>query len=190
MAEIPDIELWSQFNLGVHNNPDPGGGLLYALRYSDEHLDMQRNAVLRPIIDSSAEIIEVDSAQLAIDMSTVAETEMARVLVLLEELSIVNEAVEYQTDGGVTPMSLKDFAQGLIIGFFQGARARGMAKSLLYVEQDIPRIVSDLATADEQNGVLTKSERRILEGLSDFAAHHTDRLAGRHSVVLAGTEEW
>ena len=42
---MTDKTLWEEFNL-AENNPDQGGGILYALRYNADRIKAHREAVV------------------------------------------------------------------------------------------------------------------------------------------------
>jgi hypothetical protein len=181
MIDPAELSLWNQFNL-AENNPDPGGGILYAIRYDTEGLLAHRDAITEAIVDSGARISEVDD-RLGIDASAIKSADRPRVAALLEELSVVSEAIEYHEEG-VTTNSIAGLSDHL-----RGVLLTGLVTNQLvafdFANITIPQIVRDIETAHDQNNVLRPEEQRTVRDLGEFAARRAKQIAS-NSIIIIG----
>jgi hypothetical protein len=172
MIDATEKILWDQFNL-AENNPDPGGGILYAIRYDTEELLAHRDAVISACDEAGASIREINDTLVGVTLFDVAEEDQDRVVILLEELSVVSEAIEYH-EAGINPADLSDLAD------------ESKIYALNLVDLGIPTLVDDLEVAQSQNDVLTLEDQRIIRGLGSFASMNAE-LFGSHRVVILGS---
>lgn len=187
MAE--SMELGAEFNLR-ENNPDPGGGLLYAVRYSPDMLDLKTEQVLDALDHWGYEFIEHED-QIGfrhVEGGPVEE----RAVIMLGELSVINDAKHYQALGwGVNHESVGEVirdAQGMALDAFDRTLRRDSdAKIEAYdmATLHLPQLIRDLAIADAQNGVLSTAERHALDGLADTASFIGRALDGRRIIIGA-----
>ena len=184
MTESSQAELWTQFNLAAHN-PDPGGGILYALRYDSDKLFAMRDSVVGAMTDNNATISEQEDG-LAIGWPDVSETGINRLLALTEELSVVNEAL-WRADEGVKPATIEEFSEQLKRTFLQKMFGEGkpdLVELFIFVEYAIPQIVSDIMLAHCQNEVLSKKQQDSIASLGSFAAGKSNELNESHIVII------
>jgi len=178
--------MWSEFNL-AENNPDPGGGILYAIRYDTDDLAEHRATVVDAMRVAGTSIADVDG-MLAVDLSGVNEDDRQRVRVLVEELSVTNEAIEYH-EAGINPNSIDGLANSLKSSFGDGILSDDTDKKIAafnLLDLGIPLIVGDLKTAQEQNRPLTQEEYRTVKGLGDFAARSSRFYGSRRVIIIGG----
>jgi hypothetical protein len=187
MIDATEKILWDQFNL-AENNPDPGGGILYAIRYDTEELLAHRDAVISACDEAGASIREINDTLVGVTLFDVAEEDQDRVVILLEELSVVSEAIEYH-EAGINPADLSDLADELKASFrceITSSRIESKIYALNLVDLGIPTLVDDLEVAQSQNDVLTLEDQRIIRGLGSFASMNAE-LFGSHRVVILGS---
>ncbi len=180
MTEPEVSPLWQVFNLASYN-PDPGGGILYAINYDTENLLAHRAGVSATLVNAGAIIFEMDES-LAVDLAEVQEPDRERAKILLEELSVVNEAVEYH-ESGFNPSSIEDLADKLRKVFLTSLF---MDKSAAFdiANISIPQIVRDIRTAQSQNDVLSESETETIENLSEYAEKRAEQIAKDEIRIL------
>lgn len=97
---IQSFELGEQFNLrGM--NLDAGGGLLYALRYSPEILELKMHSILDRLHEWGFEFIEFEEDCIGIQpMGGETVTEYSSIVpIMAEELSVISDARFYQSQG-------------------------------------------------------------------------------------------
>ena len=177
-----DRELWEAFNL-AEKNPDRGGGILYCIRYGSDRLKAQQDIVISKLQAMSVEIIEVEN-QLGIKIKPgMTKSERETMLIMLEELSVVNEALEY---GGVGlgNMGSLDMLKNALVGSYFNLLGRDKVAAYDIVDMVIPEIVSDIRHAEKQGKVLSSAERKILDDLAGFAARQVENMNG--TQVLFG----
>ena len=181
MTDAAELSLWNQFNL-AEDNPDPGGGILYAVRYGTESLLAHRNVVTEVLINSGATICELDYNGLGVDVSAVKGDDMPLVTVLLEELSVVSEAIE-DHDAGLDVESIADLSDHL-----RKALAVGLVTDQLttfdIANITIPQMVRDIETAHNQNNVLSPEDQTIVRGLGEFAARRAEQIANNGIMII------
>ncbi|MBI2657725.1 hypothetical protein HYX08_03445 [Candidatus Woesearchaeota archaeon] len=161
--------LWEEFNL-AENNPDQEGGILYAMRYDAERIKAHRGAVVGALRDIGIEFQEVDNLIGMFPKNVLSESETRRVYALAEELSVLNEATEYQEAGFGRFKTWGELKDGLVSHYF----------SLLLDKKDlvgaynlatmvIPQIVRDLRIAQAQGKPFSSGEKRTIDDLLAFA---------------------
>jgi hypothetical protein len=185
MAHDVQTELWNKFNL-AENNPDPGGGMLYALRYDTDSLTSHRDAVVESIRARGASIVVLGD-MLGIDLYELEAEDEGTAMLLVEELSVVNEALEYHKDGIVYD-SIDALAANIKGSFIDGIISNDAGKkadAYNLVGLGIPMLVKDLKTAHAQNEVFSPDELRTVRELGNFAATQVE-LFGNHRVVIIG----
>jgi hypothetical protein len=182
--EIPkEKDLWKQFNLGK-NNPSPGGGILYCLRYSPERIEAHQESVISALENIGAEIIDLGQG-LGISLKGLGESEQRRAVILLEELSVLNEAQEYHEAGFGRYRSISELKDGLICSYLR-ALERDQVAAYDLVDVNIPQIVRDISIADKQNKILNSLEREEIKELSDFARRQVEHMNHPGGYIVFG----
>lgn len=86
--------LWKEFNL-AENNQDQSWWILYAMKYSREVLEVKREYVTKAI--ELLEVKPIDKWDLIeVRISGLSKDDIQRLYLLLEELSVINEALEWK----------------------------------------------------------------------------------------------
>jgi len=177
-----DRELWEAFNL-AKNNPDRGGGILYCIRYGSERLKAHQDTLISALQAMPLEIIEVEN-QLGIKIKPdMTESKRETLLIMLEELSVVNEALEYVQAGLGDLGSLDKLKTALQGTYFNLYDSRALTDAYNFVSMSIPEIVRDIRHSDTHNDVLSSAERKILDELMTFAIRQERILNKPHRVV-------
>lgn len=183
MSQISAENPWTQFNLG-NNNLDPGGGILYAIRYDTPDLQAQQVRVAEAL-DSSGAAIQLEAGIPGVDIVGLDAAARQKAFMLLEELSVVNEALEYHA-AGYNQNSVSELADTLKSAVsIKELTNENKGEVLDMLEIGIPQIVHDLRFAHLQNGVLSEHEVATVDNLSTFAAHRAQTL-GSQRVFLLG----
>ncbi len=157
------------FNLG-EANPDPGAGLLYSLRYGAERLRGHQNAGIKALRKIGVAFEDIGEGMVAARTEITSDdtSQTARVMALCEELSCLNEALEYK-DQGATWKSVIEVETVHLTAFYDFIRTGNIVDAYAIVSGAIPQIVSDLMTAHHQNKVLSPYDLGVLKRLQTFA---------------------
>jgi len=184
-----ESELWGQFNL-AENNPDPGGGILYALRYSPEHLAAQRQGVVLALGDLGVRLYDLGEG-IGAAYSETPVSEHWKIPLLLEELSVINEADEYASSGLGGAQSIPELVpaiRSIYFSYLEGYRSTGdpepLAVAGLLVDEAIPGLIRDLIVAQDQSGVLSKKDQAALRELQEFSSRQSHVLASGEFVLF------
>lgn len=171
----PDYNLWSELDLGEHN-PDPGGGILYALYYESDQLRDHQTRLIDSLAQIGCSICEQEDG-LQIDISKIDQNDQDGVIFLLEELSVTNTALMHVEDGA-TPMPLEKFIAELKNAFFVGLmQTRPDLPTLYnYVDQELPNLVTGILTTHERSGTLTPESEKAVRELGEFATYQVKKL--------------
>lgn len=183
--EKHDKTLWEEFSL-AENNPDPGAGILYCLKYSEDRIKAHREAVIKVLKGLGIEMEEIEEGVAVIPAHKPDDSESRKLLILLEELSCLNEAQEYKEAGLKDVHTIPQLTEALTSLYYKLLGERRMADAYNLVDVSIPQIVRDLSIAQEQNGVLSKTDKDALMELETFAKRVTERLAGSNRLVVFG----
>ena len=109
--------LWQEFNLG-ENNADPGGGILYCLRYDGGRIKAHQESVVSAVQSMGVQLEEVDEGIAVVPQWHLDHSESDRLVVLLEELSCLNEAQEYVDAGYGQFNNLMELNHGFFTHYF------------------------------------------------------------------------
>jgi hypothetical protein len=176
-----EAALWNQFNL-AENNPDQGG-ILYAVRYDTETLLNHRDAVVEALVDSGAGITELSPGSIGIVMNGVKDADRQRTALLLEELSVVGEAIEYH-DVGLDDDSIADLSEHLRDLLVKHIVVGSPSQAFEFANVQVSRIARDIESAHEQNQVLSAEEHQTMEDLGRFAAIKARQILGGRIIPL------
>jgi hypothetical protein len=185
MNDMTPENLWQEFNL-AENNPDPGGGILYAIRYETDALREQQSRVIGGLVTMGVGISvgEFDN-QLRVVIPETAPEQRQKAAIMLEELSVVNEALEYHV-AGFDCESISELSERLKATFRSQFNNTDKVDAYDLATIAIPQIVGNILAAHEQNGVLSKEEVVTVLGLRDFAGEKEALLDGSHGIVVLG----
>jgi len=186
MTNNPETALWHQFDL-AERNQDPGGGILYAIRYDSAALYSHRDNVVNILTEHGVSIYVNQDGVLTIDLTKSAEDAEERLEVLIEELTVVNDAIELH-EMGLNPGSIMGMSNSLKNSFYQAIDSTNpddRIDALNLVDLGIPQIVHDLEVAHVQNQVLSDSDEQTVKALGEFASYKSD-LHGGHRVIVMG----
>ena len=175
--------LWEQFNLRDYNL-DQGGGILYCIRYSPERLSAHRNAIIRSLESRGIYIEEAEDRLGVGSRRTQNHEERNSALMMLEELSVLNEATEYQEAVFGQYRSIRELVDGIKTSVLEGISQESLVDTYNFLEMSVPQIVRDIRIADQQNKVLCNKERQALNSLMEFASRQVRQLNSPHGLVL------
>ena len=181
----PEEKLWREFNLG-ERNPAQGGGILYCLRYSKERLEGHQEQVIKSLENLQVSIRDFSEFRLALDLNMVLRGDKKRVFSLLEELSVINEALEHKVGGFGKCRTIADLKDLLISSYLVCLKSGDMANSYEIVASLIPQIIKDLNIAGVQGKKFKRYEQRDIQELKDFAKRQFDHLNDSRGYVLFG----
>ena len=140
-----------------NNGGDPGAGILYAIRYTNEVLrDHQKivAAVLTDLIGYSD-----DSGP----KKKLSNPESRSARLLSEELSCVNEALEY-SDVGFQCNTILELCDFYTRAVFLSTQKKDYVAVQYIASVAIPEVVMDIMVSHQMNDVLTREdENEILE---------------------------
>lgn len=176
--------LEKQFNL-AENNPDQGGGILYSMRYSKDHIEEHHMQVVEALKRIGVTFKDEGERIAVTPEKELSPEEQRRTLALLEELSVINEAREYKETGLDNIQNISDLKNCLILSFHALLDAKNLVDAYNFVTLFIPRIVSDIRLADKQNQVLSAQDRKDVNELAAFAAAK-EKMLNKHRIVIMG----
>lgn len=176
--------LWMEFNLG-ENNPDVGGGILYCLRYDSKILDHKRDYIISNLNSQHLKIKEHGECLEVIPPKDMRKSDIPRTVLLLEELSVLNDALDYASIGLDQYNSLFELKNGLITNYFDMLKPDQVGAYNL-VDMFIPQVARELYIADKQNKILSSSERDELEQLVSFAENQVKHLNNPGGYMILG----
>jgi hypothetical protein len=171
MANEINYELWQQFNL-ARGNPSPGGGIFYCMKYSKERLEAHQAQIISVLTGSGATIRE-SRGGLGVAFKKMDDDGKTRAVRLLEELSVLNEALEYHSVGIGECRNIEDLKNHLISRYFESL-ARDKVSAYNLVDVVIPQIVKDVSISDLQGLGLKAHEKRTLAELKQFASRQVE----------------
>lgn len=153
----------------TEQNPDPGAGILYCLRYRKRRIYYHQRSVVKAL-RSLGVGLEVLLGEIVVKPSRILdESEQRRLGSLLEELSCLNEARTYSAAGFSKFHSIRDLKKGLISTYSALIEYQRIRQAYDVIHKVIPQLVRELRTANHQNKVLSPSERKDLSELLQFA---------------------
>lgn len=180
------MSLEQQFNL-AEANPDPGGGILYCMRYDREHIEEHHAQVIQALkrIGVTFKDDETSGGIAAVPENELTPDEEKTELALLEELSVINEAREYKEVGldGVT--NVKELCERLTLSFYENLDQKRLVDAYNFVSVFLPTVIRDLQIADKQNGVLSKKDRDAVQQLADFATAK-EKMLNKNRILILG----
>jgi uncharacterized membrane protein YecN with MAPEG domain len=173
---MEEKSLWEEFNL-AQANPDRGGGILYCLRYPEDRLRAHQKQVISAINDLGAVPKDLGEFITVVPGREWDLHERRRVAYLLEELSVLNEALEYVDVGFGVFNNVSELKDGLIMHYLDALLKRGdVLHAYGLVTSTIPGIAKDLRTAHEQNRVLSPQDEVALRDMEFFSLMHTNMM--------------
>lgn len=177
--------LWDKFNL-AEKNPDQGGGILYCLRYTYERIRGHQESIVTALESIGIELVEIDEGIGVKSTLALNESEQNRVYALLEELSCLNEALEYAEAGLNQYNSIGQLGNGLMNTYIELLKENKKPDAYNFITMMMYPIIRDLRTANNQNGVLSASERRELTDLIEFTKGQYDLLNRPKEYIVLG----
>lgn len=183
--EKQEKTLWEEFNL-AENNPDPGGGVAYCLKYDEDRISAHRESVITALKEIGVKMEELGEDIAVVPPHQFDDSEQQKLLLLLEELSCLNEACEYIDAGLTNVKSVFELKSILISSYSELLKENNLADAYNLVDMFITQLVHDLTIAHEQNKILTNTDLKELEELADFAEREVKKLNNPHGFVVMG----
>ena len=174
--------LWMEFNLR-ENNPDVGGGILYCLRYDSKILAHKRDYIISNLNSQGLKIKEHGEDLAVIPPKDMRESGFQKTVLLLEELSVLNDALDYASIGLDQYNSLFELKNGLITNYFNMLKPDQVG-AYNFVDLFIPQVAKELYIADKQNKILSSSEKDELEQLVSFAEDQVKSLNNSGDSII------
>lgn len=186
--QAPD-DAWREFNSGDANE-DPAGGLLYALRYDQSDLSSHQSEVIEQIKAEGMRMMELPDGSLVIcgDMDEIADDARERLMLLTEELTVTNEALEHNSSGINNSETLESLAQKYKVAFLMavGSGQQNIAGAL--IQQEMPRLISELERAQFENQPLSEEEYSTLQEWREFVASKIGHVRDGDPLVLISSD--
>ncbi|MBI2129554.1 hypothetical protein HYU07_04910 [Candidatus Woesearchaeota archaeon] len=178
--------LWERFNL-AEKNPDRGGGILYCLRYDYDRINAHRECIVAALKSMKFQLEEVDGGIAAVPEKPLTDHEGNKAYILLEELSVLNEAQEYIEAGYGYIKNIEALKDRLVSHYLSVfSKSKNLIDAYNFVDMVIPEIVHDIRVADAQNGILSNKEKKTLDDLLEFSKRQTNLLNARGGLAVIG----
>ena len=178
--------LWNKFNLW-EQNPDQGGGIIYCMRYSREVIEQKRKRVISVLDSLDIYPKEVDWNDIAIiPDKNYSQDNTQRILHLLEELSVLNGALEYKASLLDTIKNIEELSNLLISIYLSLLQDKKIADAYNLIDITIWEIIADILLADKQNWVLSKKDKKIIENLAGFRDRQISLLNSPGGALMIG----
>ena len=175
-------DLWNTFNLAKANE-DPGGGILYCLRYSSEKINAMQENIVSFLKKSGVEMIDQgEGIGAKIDKNLLNPQ---KAYLLLEELSVLNEAKEWIGAGMGDLQTISKLKSHFITTYFYTLN-RNKVDAYNLVDVIIPNICRDIACAHQQNRVLSSRSKKDLGELFYFSKKQIEHLNDPRGYVVFG----
>jgi hypothetical protein len=179
-------QLWNEFSLG-DDNFDVGGGLLYCLRYNQQELEHKREIIVNSLENLGLSIEERGTNNLAIKKSNnFYQNNSDKTYILIEELSTLNDAIEYSNSGFGNCNSMNDLRNILMSSYFNSLKKSDLVGAYDIVSLTIPMITKELSMAQKQNNVLNRNDKTNLESLIRFSENQKKFLNNPSGYVIFG----
>ncbi len=175
--------LWDVFNL-AENNLDQGAGILYCLRYDESRIRDHQKSVVNALKSMGVELDDIGERIGAKAQRELNVSEYDRFYILLEELSCLNEALEYSEIGLNRFGNFSQLKNALKCQYDDLLKDSSIADAYTFITLGIPRIVNDIRDADYQNRVLSSSDRKELDDLADFVQRQISLLDKPKDYVM------
>jgi hypothetical protein len=177
--------LWKEFDF-AEQNPDQSGGVLYALRYDEERLKAGREKIVSAIEGLGATPQDIGKdIKVSIGEET-NEKKMATLVTLLEELSVINEAMAYKEAGFRGIRSIQEWKKTLVGYYFELFKKRDLVAAYDLVTISIPEIIRILGISHIQNKTLSRRDLQALEELQNFCVRQDDNLNRPGGMLVLG----
>ncbi len=161
-------ELWRQFNL-AEQNPSPGGGILTCLRCSREEIEERHPGIVSAIQDMGVDLKDIDTGIAVIPQNPFSEENAIKLMALLGQLSVLNEALEYYDVGFGVFNNIAELKNGIVSAVLQLLTERKLVDAYDLVDRVVPQIVRDIRITNRQENVLSPDEIGDLDALDRFA---------------------
>lgn len=166
-------QLLREFNLSKQNL-DQGGGILYNLRYTSEKLEQMREQIISTLNTFNILAKEVGKNIEIVPESELNENDKEKLINLFEELSVINEALEYKEIGIDEVKNIFELKNLLILHYFALLKDREKVDAYNFVDIFIPQIIKDLSIAKEQGKKFSKEEEKAISELVEFAKRRVE----------------
>lgn len=172
------MTLWKQFQLPqeLHSK---GSGIMYYLRYSFDRVCAHRDQIAKEL-QSRGVYMEDFEHGIGVSIKPLVKN-IRPIQHLLEELSALNEAVEYFEAFG-RKMTLDELKSSIQLKTFD-LLGRDLPEAYNFVDYHVPMLVSEIRAAD-RNDVLYGHERRTLQEITDFASNKVEQLNRPGGIIL------
>ena len=178
------MSLFKEIHLGT-NLADVWGGVLYAFRYTEEVLEQKRNQIAVLLEESWLQVRE-EWDGLVSDLRDISVEMKARVLYLMEEISVINDALHYKTlkvSGG----ELVGFAQitDYILTLFAHIDNENKVDVYNAVDLGVWEIIRDVYMSIKQGYTLTHEQTQEFETMVQTYKNLMHRLDSRFIIIWA-----
>lgn len=178
-------DLWHEFIHG-EDDPSPGGGILYCLRYTRERLEAHREPVINALKQLGITLVDTGEDSVGARGGLLDESTTQSALLLFEELSVLNNALGYHDIGFGNLTSIAELRGRLVFQVEQclAQDKRNYAVAYEIVTVIIPEIVRNIRLAHEQNNILSSTDVRELQLLKGYAKRRADLLDAPTGKVI------
>lgn len=161
--------LWESYNLR-EQNPDIGGGVLYAIRYDFNILNDKREQIITEL----NRVSEIKQSENSIYLVPRDKNKSLDCLGnLAEKLSVLNDAIYYCEMGFEWCKSVEDLTNYCVKSYLQVLEENDLENSKYLINILFPDLITRLSTAHLQNKVLSKTDLKNLKRLESLVLTFT-----------------
>lgn len=177
--------IWEMFNLW-DNNLDQWGSILYYLRYDKESLELSRNNLIKCLQLQWVVLEDLWHNWIWVKINRPYFDEN-KILILLEELSVRNWALEYFESFWKNDISsIKDlfsYIKSLVIKMMS-TRNIDLVNLYNFLDHDVSIIIRDLELAEKQNWVLSESDKFEISEMKKFLESKLKQLNNPNWIII------
>lgn len=176
---------WEKFNLWKINL-DQWWYILYSMRYSTEAIKVKRERIIQILEWLQIEPKEIEWDKYWIIMHTESfKTDINKIFALIEELSILNWALEYK-ELWEDIRSIEEL-KNILVTIYYSLMAKGdIVRLYNYIDIYVWEIIADILLADNQNKVLGAKDKIALDNLIDFRERQLKALNSPGWIMVIG----
>jgi len=179
---------WENF-FTTRCNPIFGGGIWYCLKYNEHKLKIDRNDAIGRLKELGVRLIENKGYIRPSSIYDLNEEEGDEADFFLDELSLLNEAIDFSYMGFDQFNNISELVNGTVETYTQLIRTNDQHKAMRFTFKVIPDMVLGLRNMDQQYQkfsykLLSEYDEKEISDLLDFAERQKHVVDGIHQNIF------